>query len=345
MIEIKLDLKNNPYSVFVGPLNELEVNSSVLIVTSKVIAKYYLDSLVSLLKDSFREKSFEIATCVLEDGEETKNMQSIETILDTAFKAKLHRNSLMIALGGGVITDMVGFASGIYQRGIDFISIPTTLLGMCDASVGGKCGINNAYGKNLVGLFHQPRAVYVDLTFLQTLPKREFNAGVAEMIKMFAGFDFSALENFSVNDLESFIAYAIELKAKVVLEDETERLNKRALLNYGHTFAHAIELETNYKTLLHGEAVAVGMIMANRLSYKMGILESRKVDFIESMINIFSLPTTYKIKDVSSFYESFFLDKKSVDSTLHFVLLDDEGLKVHDNVPKELVLEVLNEFV
>ncbi|PAF44371.1 3-dehydroquinate synthase [Helicobacter sp. 11S02629-2] len=345
MTEIKLDLNANPYTVYVGPLNELSINTSVLIVTSKVIASFYLTNLVNLIKDSFREKSFDIATCVLEDGEETKNMQSVESILDAAFKAKLHRNSLMIALGGGVITDMVGFASGIYQRGIDFISIPTTLLAMCDASVGGKCGINNAYGKNLVGLFHQPRAVYVDLVFLQTLPKREFNAGIAEMLKMFAGFDFSALENFSVNELDSFIAYAIELKARIVLEDETEKLNKRALLNYGHTFAHAIELETNYKSLLHGEAVAVGMIMANRLSLKLGILEARKADFIESMINIFSLPTTYKIKDVNAFYESFFLDKKSIDSKLHFVLLDDAGLKVHNDVPKDLVLEVLNEFV
>lgn len=340
--KIKLTLENNAYEIIIGKLKKLEFNAKILLVTTQNVEKLFLEHIKSLIQSHYI-----LSTCILPDGEEHKNMQTIERILDCAFQAKLNRKSIMIALGGGVITDMVGFASGIYQRGIDFISIPTTLLAMVDASVGGKCGINNQYGKNLIGLFHQPKTVYVDSTFLRTLPKREFHAGIAEIIKIFTCFDFALLQNFNIRNIDLYIKRSIEIKAFIVEQDEKEQNGKRMLLNYGHTFGHAIELETNFKEYLHGEAVSMGIVMANRLSVKLGLLKESIANMIESLLQYCELPTHYKIKNIESFYNTFFLDKKSLDSTLHFVLLESRELLqavVHNDIPQDIVLEVLHEF-
>ncbi len=340
--EIFVKTQTQPYKVLVGKLSTIKLqNTKVLIVTSNNIASLYLDYILPLINTDDKH------VCIIKDGEIYKNMDTIEEILKHAFEAKLNRNSIMVALGGGVITDMVGFASGIFQRGIDFISIPTTLLCMVDASVGGKCGINNTYGKNLIGLFHQPKEVFIDSMFLRTLPTREFCAGVAEIIKIFACFDYVMLQDFNIKDLEIYIKRSIELKAFIVEHDEKEKNGLRALLNYGHTFAHAIELENNFTNFLHGEAVSMGIVMANRLSVKMGLLSSDIEVFLTSLLNKVNLPTQYKIKNVESFYNSFFFDKKSLDSKLHFILLESkESIKanIHKNIDKELLFEVLNEF-
>lgn len=330
------------YSVTIGKITSLKFeDKDVLLVTSKNLEHLYLEYMLSIIK----AKSVNV--CVVDDGEMHKNMQTIDEILESAFKHKLHRNAFMIALGGGVITDMVGFASGIFQRGIDFISIPTTLLAMVDASVGGKCGVNNKYGKNLIGLFHQPKQVFVAPMFLRTLPERELLAGVAEIIKIFACFEYSLLQNFNMLDIEFYIQKSIELKAQVVEKDEKERHDLRALLNYGHTFGHAIELEGGYSEFLHGEAVSMGIVMANRLSVKLGILSSDIDMFICALLKRIGLPTHYKIKDIDSFYNAFFYDKKSLDSKLHFILLESKEVvkaTVRNNIDKQIIYEVLHEF-
>ena len=243
---VKIDLTNdNSYEIYIEKLKALSFDRKVVVVTNPTVAGFHLEYLKSKLTAK------ELSICTIKDGEEYKNMQTLEDILSSCFEAKLDRKSLLVAFGGGVIGDMTGFAASIYQRGIDFIQIPTTLLSQVDASVGGKTGINNKYGKNLVGTFHQPKAVYIDSSFLKTLPKREFGAGVAEIIKMAVCFNkdfFSWLENNDLRDeknIDIAIQKSVETKAWVVSQDEKEQ-GLRAALNYGHTFGHVIENITNY---------------------------------------------------------------------------------------------------
>jgi len=240
--------------------------------------------------------------------------------------------------------------ASIYQRGIDFIQVPTTLLSQVDASVGGKTGINNAYGKNLIGAFHQPKAVYIDPHFLSTLPKREFGAGVAEIIKMAVTFNkdfFEFLEKADLHDkkvLQEAIKQAVETKADVVAKDEKEH-GLRAALNYGHTFGHVIENETNYKTYLHGEAVAIGMVMANATAVAMGLMSEEEAQRVKNLLQKYDLPTSYTIKDTNSFYETFYLDKKSSDASVTFIVpVGIGGVQITDKITKELIISVLSVF-
>jgi 3-dehydroquinate synthase len=245
---------------------------------------------------------------------------------------------------------MTGFASAIYQRGIDFIQIPTTLLSQVDASVGGKTGMNNKYGKNLVGAFHQPRAVYIDPYFLTTLPKREFGAGVAEIVKMAVTFNkefFEYLEGADLHDkdvIQEVIKQAVQTKANVVAKDEKEH-GIRAALNYGHTFGHVIENETGYKKYLHGEAVAIGMVMANEMAIKMNLMNEREALRVKDLLQKYNLPTSYTIKDTKKFYETFYLDKKSSDSSITFIIPIGIGdVTITDKVDVGTVMCVLNKF-
>jgi len=256
----------------------------------------------------------------------------------------------MVGLGGGVISDMVGFASGIYERGIDFISIPTTLLAQVDASVGGKCGVNNAFGKNLIGLFNQPKSVLIDTNFLKTLSKREINAGIAEMIKMAVCFDrdeFFALKHTNLYDLDALnlhIQKAIRIKARVVESDEKEK-GIRSTLNYGHTFAHVIENITGYKRFLHGEAVGIGMIMANKLARRLGLLSSEEYEQIKEALSVYGLDLDFQIDDLNVFYQQFFLDKKSSEGNLSFVLPNGIGdVKILNDIKKSEIISVLESY-
>lgn len=245
---------------------------------------------------------------------------------------------------------MTGFAASIYQRGIDFVQIPTTLLSQVDASVGGKTGINNKFGKNLIGAFHQPKAVLIDPSMLKTLPKREFGAGIAEIVKMAVTFNKEFFEWLEQNDLTNednikiAIAKSVETKADVVSKDEKEH-GIRAALNYGHTFGHVIENETNYDTYLHGEAVGIGMVMANKLAVKIGLMNEEEALRVKSLLEKYDIPTSYKIKDVEDFYEHFFLDKKSLDNKIKFILPKGLGdCVITDEVNKNDVIEVLKDF-
>ena len=292
----------------------------------------------------------ELYIITIPDGEEYKTLDTISFILDRLNEHQLDRKSLLIAFGGGVIGDMTGFAASLHLRGIEFIQIPTTLLAQVDASVGGKTGVNNRFGKNLIGAFYQPKAVYCETRFLKTLPKREFGAGVAEIVKMAVTFDkefFNWLENHPLSNekyLETAIQKCIEIKAEVVSKDEKEA-GIRAVLNYGHTFAHVIENETNYKKYLHGEAVSMGMVMANTLALKLGLLDKKELERIKKLLLSYGLPVSYDIKDVESFYKSFFHDKKSFNHKIKFILPNHIGnYKMVDNLDKDTIISALKEF-
>ncbi|KAA8709070.1 3-dehydroquinate synthase [Helicobacter canis] len=325
--------------------------SKALIVSNPKVAGLYLHKVLPKIQAQ------EVFVCIVPDGEEHKNMQSIEQILQCAFANRLDRKSLMIALGGGVISDMVGFASGIFERGISYVSIPTTLLAQVDASVGGKCGVNNAYGKNLIGLFHQPSAVYIDKEFLRTLSTREIKAGLAEVLKIFVCFDeqaFTKLEMLeSPESKDAFldssallplIQRSIEIKAKVVEQDERES-GIRAALNYGHTFAHIIEMQTHYKRFLHGQAVAIGIAMANTLAQQLGSLSAAESKRISTLLARFGLDESYHIDDIEAFYQAFFLDKKSHSNKLCFILPEGiGGFSLRDDISKEQIIACLQHY-
>lgn len=342
---VKIDLPlNNSYNIFIDRLEALYFDTKVVVVTNPTVSSYHIE----YLKDRINAKEFSIVT--IPDGEEYKTFETIEMILEHCFTNRLDRKSLLIAFGGGVIGDMTGFAASIYQRGIDFVQIPTTLLSQVDASVGGKTGVNNKFGKNLIGSFHQPNAVYIDSSFLKTLPKREFSAGVAEIVKMAVTFNkdfFEWLEENDLNDeknIDIAIQKSVQTKAYVVSQDEKEK-GVRAALNYGHTFAHVIENETNYSKYLHGEAVGIGMVMANDVSVKLGLMKKDEACRIKNLLEKYDIPTSYKILDVESFYEHFFLDKKSSDNKIKFILAKSIGdCIISDEVNKDDVIEVLKGF-
>ncbi len=346
-MQVNIPLKklvDNSYDITIDTLSNLYFDTKVAVVTNSTVSKLHLEYLLG------KVTAKELHVVTLRDGEEYKNQESIDEILEALFENRFNRKSMLIAFGGGVIGDMTGFAASIYQRGIDFVQIPTTLLSQVDASVGGKTGMNNKYGKNLVGAFHQPKAVYIDPFFLTTLPSREFAAGVAEIVKMAVTFNkefFEFLESADLNDstvLQEVIKQAVQTKADVVAQDEKEH-GIRAALNYGHTFGHVIENETKYKKYLHGEAVAIGMIMANETALKMNLMSANDATRVKLLLEKYNLPTSYNIEDSQKFYETFFLDKKSSDSSITFIIPIGIGdVKITDAVEKELVISVLESF-
>ena len=346
-MQVTIPLKktiDNSYDITIDTLPSLHFDRKVAIVTNTTVSALHL----KYLKEKITAK--ELIVITLQDGEQYKNQKSIDEILNAMFENKFNRKSLLIAFGGGVVGDMTGFAASIYQRGIDFVQIPTTLLSQVDASVGGKTGMNNRYGKNLIGSFHQPQAVYIDPCFLETLPQREFGAGVAEIVKMAVTFNkdfFEFLEEADLNDkkvLQEAIKQAVETKASVVAKDEKER-GLRAALNYGHTFGHVIESQTQYRTYLHGEAVAIGMVMANRLAVAMGLMSETEAKRVEKLLQKYNLPTSYTIEDAEAFYETFYLDKKSLDASITFIIPKHiGGVKITDEVDKKMILDVLKTF-
>ena len=335
---------DNSYNITIDTIPTIHFDTKVAIVTNPKVAGLHLGYLLSKMSAK------ELYIITIPDGEEYKNQDSINLILESLFNHRFNRKSMLVAFGGGVIGDMTGYVASIYQRGIDFVQIPTTLLSQVDASVGGKTGMNNSYGKNLIGAFHQPKAVYIDSLFLSTLPQRELSAGVAEIVKMAITFNkdfFEFLESANLHDnivLQQAIEQAVQTKANVVAQDEKEN-GLRAALNYGHTFAHVIENETKYKKYLHGEAVAIGMIMANEMAISMGLINENEALRIKQFLQKYDLPTSYKVENHLSFYETFFLDKKSSDAKITFIIpVGIGGVKITDAVDKELVLSVLQNF-
>ena len=284
---------------------------------------------------SVKSAGFDLAEVIIPDGEEYKTLRWVENIYGELLKARLDRKSAMIALGGGVIGDITGYAASTYMRGIDFVQVPTTLLAQVDSSVGGKTGVNHALGKNMIGTFWQPRLVWVDIATLETLPRRDFLSGLAEVIKYGVIWDeklFSFLEahrdevlRLDRGALEHIIRRSCEIKAEVVSKDERES-GLRAILNFGHTVGHAIETATGYTKFLHGEAVAVGMCAAASLSQQAGLLDMGDVQRIRSLVLSYGLPA--EIPDyigMDSLLEAMKLDKKVVSGQLKFILPEKIG--------------------
>ncbi|MFL6548708.1 MAG: 3-dehydroquinate synthase [Povalibacter sp.] len=333
---VRIELGDRSYPILIGAnlLSASDVLLSritardLLIVTNETIAPLHLHSLVAALPGK------RIATLILPDGESHKTLESYSRILDSLIEARLNRDAAVLALGGGVIGDMAGFAAASYQRGIDYIQLPTTLLAQVDSSVGGKTAVNHPKAKNMIGAFYQPKCVIADTASLATLPDREYRAGIAEVVKYGLIYDPSFFEWLESNAealsarADPAVIYAIkrscEIKAEVVGVDEREH-GLRAILNLGHTFGHAIETAMGYGSWLHGEAVAAGMVMAADMSMRLGWLPARDRDRAVNLLNRFGLPVEAPKIGAAKALELMGLDKKVLDRKLRLVLLRELG--------------------
>ncbi|GAA6135493.1 3-dehydroquinate synthase [Oceaniserpentilla sp. 4NH20-0058] len=337
MKTLNVDLGDRSYPIFIGQnlLSSKKLvapfvkGKQVMIVTNETIAPLYLAQAKALFED------FQVDTVVLPDGEQFKNLDNLNLIFTALLEKRHNRTTTLVALGGGVVGDMTGFAAASYQRGVDFIQIPTTLLSQVDSSVGGKTGVNHDLGKNMIGAFHQPNCVLIDVDSLNTLPANELAAGIAEVIKYglicdLPFFDWleSNMEKLNAKNTQSLI-YAIETscenKAKVVAQDEREG-GIRAILNLGHTFGHAIETHQGYGNWLHGEAVATGMLMAADLSARLGWIEQESVTRVKDILQSAHLPVqSPQGMSPERFKELMAVDKKVLDGKLRLVLLQSMG--------------------
>ena len=338
MRTLTVDIKDQPYPIHIGP-NLLDRGDLIVphlqqkraaIVTNTTIAPLYL----SRLKQTLSASGVESIEIILPDGEKHKNWQTLNQIYDALISNRCERKTTLIALGGGVVGDMTGFAAATYQRGVPYIQIPTTLLAQVDSAVGGKTAINHPQGKNMIGAFYQPKLVLADTETLATLPKREFSAGMAEVIKYGLIRDLPFFEWLEAN-IEKIMArepaaviHAIyescRNKAEVVAQDEREN-GIRAILNLGHTFGHAIETATGYGTWLHGEAVAMGIILATALSENLGYLSNPEITKIKSLLKAADLPTRPPKLSVAEYVSLMAHDKKVVSGDITFILLNKLG--------------------
>lgn len=379
-VEISLSQTAHRYSIEIG--NDLLQNSGnwgrnclspnaqkIVIISNAKIFKMYGET----VRKSFEDAGFEVYVWLMKDGEKYKNLHSFETALAFLSVHKLTRNDAVIALGGGVVGDLSGFVSSVYLRGIAFLQIPTTLLSMIDSSVGGKTGVNSSFGKNLIGTFHQPNGVLIDVLTLKTLARRELTAGFCEAVKHGAIsseklFHQTAefLNNYKIEryktlfHIESFVESLIDLihaqvsfKAEIVLNDEREDINRtdpksRKILNFGHTLGHALEKVTGYKYFKHGEAVGYGISFAATLSKKLDILSKNEVKSLNDVLgNVGGLPETRNI-NLKEVVEAFSFDKKTTGKTLQWILLSGIGKpviissqEISQSVIEESLIEVL----
>ena len=353
---LDVDLGERSYPIFIGPgllgdgvcVRAGLRGREVLVVSNDTVAPLYLDPLLANLGEDARAGAL-----ILPDGEQHKTFATLQTIFDALLEQRHSRHTTLVALGGGVVGDMVGFAAACYQRGVDFIQVPTTLLAQVDSSVGGKTAVNHPRGKNMIGAFHQPRRVVIDTTVLATLPAREFAAGLAEIIKYgcirdAAFFDWleanmDALLARDAQVLSRAIARSCEIKAEVVAADEREG-GLRAILNFGHTFGHAIETHTGYGSWLHGEAVAAGMVLAADLSRRLGAVSEADVERIEALIERAGLPGCAP-SDLSTgrFIELMGVDKKVIDGRLRLITLAGLGrAHILDDVPADILAAAID---
>lgn len=317
---------------------------NVTIVSNTTVAPLYVEQLSATL----RALGKKVTCVVLPDGESYKTWETLNLIFDALLGARADRKTTLVALGGGVIGDMTGFAAACYMRGVPFIQVPTTLLAQVDSSVGGKTAINHPLGKNMIGAFYQPKLVVADLSTLNTLPAKELSAGLAEVIKHGAIYDsaffdwieanMAALLAKDVDALAHAVRRSCEIKAEVVGQDETEQ-GLRAILNFGHTFGHAIETGMGYGEWLHGEAVGCGMLLAARLSHFLGKLNQASVQRIEAVVAAAQLPVLAPDWSSAKFIELMRADKKASDSKLNFILLDGMGKAVIEIVEEPVLIE------
>ena len=329
-------LKENSYPIFIGEDASLSfdnyedhiIGKDIAIVTNEVVAPLYLKEISSIFSNT------NVIEYILPDGEQEKRLKTAHKIIDFLLDAEFGRDATLIALGGGVVGDITGFAASIFMRGVNFIQIPTTLLAQVDASVGGKTGVNHKSGKNLIGTFHQPKCVVCDSRFLTTLEEAEISAGLAEVIKyglihdreFFQWLEKNIQQILSIDQaaVEHVIQRSCAIKAEIVALDEKEQ-SVRALLNFGHTFGHAIEKLTGYGNWTHGDAVAVGMVLAARLSEKMSLINIENVQAIENILTASHLPISLPNIDSNQLLDAMKGDKKVKDRNIQLVLLKNIG--------------------
>jgi 3-dehydroquinate synthase len=356
---VSINLGERSYNIWIHTFEEsswsdkvqLPLGTSALIVTNTVVGGLYLEKLVNRLKQFYPT----VYSVTLPNGEEFKDSQTLNLIYDALLSNGCDRKSVLFALGGGVVGDMTGFAAATYMRGVQFVQVPTTLLAQVDSSVGGKTAINHPLGKNMIGAFHQPQLVVCDLSTLATLPLRELRSGLSEVLKYgpIADMEFMEWLEISVDQLLSLDPVALahcvrrscEIKASVVSQDERES-GLRAILNFGHTFGHAIEAGMGYGVWLHGEGVAAGMVMAAELSRRLGMVDAAFVQRLTQLIERVGLPTKGPVLDAadnaSRYLELMRVDKKSEAGEIRFVLIDGPGKAVLRTAPDALVREVID---
>ena len=336
MQTLQVDLGHSRYPISIGSgllanrelLDARIRGHELLIVTNSTVARLYLEKLMHGLAGR------RAAECILPDGEQHKTLQTAGWVFDALIGKKMNRDATVLALGGGVVGDIAGFAAACYQRGVGYAQIPTTLLAQVDSSVGGKTGVNHAGGKNLIGAFYQPLCVISDTDTLATLPDRELSAGLSEVIKygcvwdplLFDWLDRN-MDKLLARDTDALtyaIARSCEIKSTVVAKDEREH-NLRAILNFGHTFGHAIEAATAYETYLHGEAVGLGMLMAADLSHRLGLIDTAIKERVRDILARAALPTEAPRIGAAKALELMQMDKKVLAGTVRLVLLEKLG--------------------
>jgi 3-dehydroquinate synthase len=354
MQTLHVELGDRRYPIFIGsdlnPQSLLEPyikGKQVMIVTNTTVAPLYLEHYVTAIEALGKT----VATCILPDGEKYKNIEHLNLIFDALLEAGFNRDATVLALGGGVIGDMAGFASACFQRGVYFIQVPTTLLSQVDSSVGGKTGINHPLGKNMIGAFQQPQVVLADMAQLSTLPDRELSAGLAEVIKyaLLGDLDFLLWLEENMDGLvgrdSALLAEAVYRscvhKARIVANDEKEQ-GERALLNLGHTFGHAIESYLGYGVWLHGEAVATGMVMAADLSQRMGWISAEDLQRTKKIIQRAHLPVKCPAIPLDEFLAYMAHDKKVLNGQLRLVLMKSLGQAV---ISKEFDVELMKQAI
>ena len=362
---VKVSLDNRSYNIIVGKgvidclsnnIKEINNYSKIVVIVDQNVANLHLDSLNNQLKSL----SIEIKNIVIEAGESAKSFSNLQNLAEQILEYGIDRNSLIIAFGGGVVGDLSGFIASILLRGIDFIQIPTTLLAAVDSSVGGKTAINSKFGKNLIGSFYQPRLVLCDINFLQTLSKRDFFSGYAEVVKyglvrdknffMYLEQNLDKIIVRDVNVLQKIIVKSCQIKADIVRLDEREN-NLRAILNFGHTFGHVLETEIGYSNkLLHGEAVAIGMVLAARMSVHLKRFDIKNISLIANHLSRVGLPISPKnIKkswNVKHLISHLYKDKKVKNNNLTFILLEEIGKStVEENIDEQNFLNIINQEI
>ena len=355
MIELQVDLGERTYPVLVGAgllgepglLSPYLRGAQAMVVTNKTVSPLFLDKLLGSLG------GVDADVVELDDGERFKTLATYSRVIDALMGKRHNRTTTLIALGGGVVGDVAGFAAATFQRGVSFIQAPTTLLAQVDSSVGGKTGVNHADGKNMIGAFHQPSCVVADIEALQTLPEREYRAGLAEVVKygviwsdgFFAWLEGQSdrLKRRSPDALVEAVRRSCGIKAAVVGRDERER-DLRAILNYGHTFAHALETLTGYSQLLHGEAVAIGMAAAADCARRHGLLAADAVQRIVALLAALDLPTRMPAgTDAKAMLQVMGMDKKVQDGRLRLVLPERIGaVRVTDRIDRQALARTLD---
>ena len=353
---VRAELGKDSYDIIIGTELAASIEKFVcsagfsaraLIVSDTNVGKIYGSKLASVL----RRAGLEPDLYLIPAGEHSKSLREAENIFTRAIELGLDRKSAVFTLGGGVVGDMAGFVAATYMRGVPFVQVPTSLLAQVDSSVGGKVAVNHPLGKNLIGAFYQPKAVFADLGTLKTLPKREIHTGLGEIVKYGIIYDeafFRYLEEHAADVLElqqeavlHVVARSCEIKAAVVSEDEKES-GLRRILNFGHTMAHAIEKETGYVRYNHGEAVAIGMIGAAHISERLGMIDKATVHRVKGLIEQMRLPIKAEGCSVDAMYHDIFHDKKTVNGKVTWVLMENIGKVVcRNDVPEDIVKDCM----